>query len=167
MKNQSIKKAKERLIESAGRTTQDFGMGRIVGQVMAVLYLTPNELSLDAIGKELGLSKAAISIATRQLEGLGLIKKVWIPGDKRTYFKTVDNFAVALQHGILDMVRAKLRGGANDLSFAEECLREAEKDKEAPSTELEFLKKQIKRAGSIRSKASRVLNNPLIKLIGK
>jgi len=167
MKNQSLKMAKERLIESAGRTTQDFGMGRIVGQVMAVLYLTPNELSLDAIGKELGLSKAAISIATRQLEGLGLIKKVWIRGDKRTYFRTVDNFAIALQHGILDMVRAKLRAGENDLSFAEECLNEAVKANEAPSEELDFLKNQIKRAGSIRSKASRVLNNPLIKLIGK
>ena len=104
-------------------------MGRIVGQVMAVLYLSPSELSLDSIGAELGLSKAAISIATRQLEGLGLIKKVWIQGDKRTYFKTVDNFAVALQHGIFDMVRSKLRAGANDLNFAEECLKEAVKKK--------------------------------------
>ena len=167
MKDNSIRMAKERLIESAGRTTQDFGMGRIVGQVMAVLYLTPDELSLDAIGKELSLSKAAISIATRQLEGLGLIKKIWIPGDKRTYFKTVDNFAVALQHGILDMIRAKLRGGANDLSFAEECLKEAISNGEGSPEELDFIKKQIKRAGNIRNKASLVLNNPLIKLIGK
>ena len=159
--------AKERLIDSAGRTTQDFGMGRILGQVMAVLYLTRGELSLDAIGSELGLSKAAISIATRQLEGLGLIQKVWIQGDKRTYFKTVDNFAAALQHGILDMVRAKLRAGANDLSFAEECLKNAGQKKEIPQTELKFLKSQVKRASSIRKKASRVLNNPLIKLIGR
>lgn len=167
MKNRLLNDARERLIDSAGRTTQDFGMGRIVGQVMAVLYLTPEELSLDAIGKELALSKAAISIATRQLEGLGLIQRLWLQGDKRAYFKTVDNLAVALQHGILDMIRSKLRAGANDLNFAAECLKEATKNSEAPPSELKFLKNQIKRAGKIRSKASWVLNNPLIKLIGR
>ena len=165
MKNRQVQAAKERLIESAGRTTQDFGMGRILGQVMAVLYLTQEAASLDDIGGELGLSKAAISIATRQLEGLGLVQRVWVKGDKRSYYKTVDNFAVALQYGILEMLRAKLRSGANDLKFAEECLKKA--DGNVDKTELKFLKSQIKRAGKIRSRASKVLNNPLVKLIGR
>jgi len=165
MKTNPVKDAKTRLIESAGKATQDFGMGRIVGQVMAVLYLSDSELSLDEIGNELCLSKAAVSIATRQLEGLGLLRRVWRRGDKKTYYRTVDNFASALQHGILDMVRAKLRAGALDLSYAAERLDLAHG--EVSDEELEFLKKQIRRADSIRKKAEMVLNNPLVKLIGK
>jgi DNA-binding transcriptional regulator GbsR (MarR family) len=160
-----VEEAKRRLIESAGKATQDFGMGRILGQVMAVLYLAPGEASLDKIAEELALSKAAVSIATRQLEGLELVRKVWVKGDKRTYYRTVDNFAAALQNGILEMLRAKLRAGANDLTFASECLEQAQG--EIPDDEMDFLKKQIRRADSIRKKADMVLNNPLVRLIGK
>ena len=162
MKNNAVQQAKNRLIDSAGRTTQDFGMGRIVGQVMAVLYLTEGESSLDYIGKELGLSKAAVSIATRQLESLGLVQRVWLSGDKRSYYRTVENFAVALQHGILEMVRNKLRAGENDLDYVDECLKNAE-----DSPEGDYLKNRIKRARYLKKRASAIINNPLLKLLSR
>ena len=54
-----------RLVEVAGRTTQDLGMGRIIGQVLGDIYMTEGDSSLDDIGRNLGLSKAAVSIAAR------------------------------------------------------------------------------------------------------
>jgi DNA-binding transcriptional regulator GbsR (MarR family) len=161
MNSDHVMLAKNRLIESAGRMTQDFGMGRIVGQVMAILYLTPCEASLDDLEKQLGLSKAAISIASRQLESMGLVQRVWLPGDKKNYYKIVDNLAAALQRGVFDMVRAKLSAGAEDLEFAKAQLTVA-----PPSDEVKFLKERVKRAEKIRSRASSLLNNPLLKLIG-
>ena len=56
------------LVKTGGHISQDMGTGRIVGQVLVHLYLQENECSLYAIGEDLGLSKAYVSIAVRQLE---------------------------------------------------------------------------------------------------
>ena len=60
-----------RLIETGGQTSQDLGLGRIVGQILVYLYLKPSACSLEELENDLGLSKASISIAARQLEQLG------------------------------------------------------------------------------------------------
>ena len=66
--------ARSRLIETGGRTSQDLGLGRIVGQILVYLYLTDGDCSLDKIGADLDLSKASVSIAARQLESLWLLR---------------------------------------------------------------------------------------------
>ncbi len=53
-----------RLIETGGRTSQDLGTGRIVGQILIYLYLREDESSLDGIAEDLGLSKASVSIGS-------------------------------------------------------------------------------------------------------
>jgi DNA-binding transcriptional regulator GbsR (MarR family) len=161
MGKNDIKEARERLIDAGGRTTQDFGMGRVLGQVMAFLYLTDGEVSLDGIGAGLALSKAAVSVATRQLENLGLVRRVWKSGDKRRYYRVVDNFAVALQRGILGMMREKLRAGEEDLAFAEEKISTVES-----SDEVEFLKGRLERARNMRDRIDALINNPFVKMIG-
>ena len=162
MKDKNIDDAMGRLIDAAGRTTQDFGMGRVIGQVMAFLYLTDGEVSLDGIGAGLGLSKAAVSVATRQLESLGLVRRVWKRGDKRRYYRVVDNFAVALQRGILGMMREKLDAAEDDLAFAEERVAAVEE----PSERLDFLKSRLERARKMRDKIDAIINNPIVKSIG-
>ena len=78
--NIAIREVRTRLVEVAGRTTQDLGMGRIIGQVLGDLYMTDGDSSLDDTGRRLGLSKAAVSIAARQLESLGLLQRIWKKG---------------------------------------------------------------------------------------
>ena len=102
-----LQEARRRLVETGGRTSQDFGTGRIVGQVLVHLYLQQSECSLDNIAEDLGLSKASVSIAVRQLEKFGLARKVWRSGDKRNYYKSAENIGKALQQGLLSLVRQK------------------------------------------------------------
>ena len=109
----AIENAKQCLIRAAGWTTQDIGLGRILGEVMSVVYLTEKPSSLDDIGANLGLSKAAVSIATRQLDKLSLLERVKNPGDRKTYYHTTEHFAASLQHGIL-LVTPPVRSGNRD-----------------------------------------------------
>lgn len=153
-------KAKKHLIEASGRVSQDLGLGRIIGQVMASVYLREAPSSLDDIVKELNLSKAAVSIATRQLDKIGLIKEVWIKGDRKTYFKTSDHLAATLQKGIMELLRNKLQTTDEILKEAETCLLAAE-----ATMEKKFLEQQIGRARKIHKRADGIINNPLIKLI--
>jgi DNA-binding transcriptional regulator GbsR (MarR family) len=105
---QNLQEARTRLIEAGGRASQDLGTGRIVGQILIYLYLQESECSLDGIAEDLGLSKASVSIAVRQLEQFGMARKVWKSGDKRNYYKSAENIAKALQQGLLSLVRQKV-----------------------------------------------------------
>lgn len=159
MKNQADQIRKQ-LTEVGGRTSQDLGLGRIVGQILVHLYLSPAECSLDDIARDLELSKAAISIAARQLESLGLLRRSWKAGDRKTYYRTADDIATALHQGLLMMVRTKMSLLATELQQAESLLKSAEAGSEA-----EFILGRVKRAKKLRDTAMSLLENPLVKLL--
>jgi DNA-binding transcriptional regulator GbsR (MarR family) len=151
---------RKQLTEIGGRTSQDLGMGRIVGQLLVHLYLSPAECSLEDIAKDLELSKAAISIAARQLESLGLLRRSWKAGDRKTYYRTADDIATALHQGLLMLVRTKMSLLATELQQAESQLKSAEAGSEA-----EFILGRVKRAKKLRDTAMSLLENPLVKLL--
>lgn len=160
----TTKEARMRLVEIGGKTSQDLGAGRIVGQILVFLYLQERECSLDAIGEQLGLSKASVSIAVRQLEQLGLARKVWKTGDKRNYFKSADNIANALQQGVLSLVRQKIQLFGGELDATLEIVKNIPEESQA-SDEVAFLTQRIERAKKLQKGLDRVLGNPLVRLL--
>jgi DNA-binding transcriptional regulator GbsR (MarR family) len=155
-----IEQVRKRLTEVGGRTAQDLGLGRIVGQILVHLYLTPSEASLEDIAKDLGLSKAAVSIAARQLESLGLLRRSWKSGDRKTYYRTADDIASALHQGLLMLVRNKMGMLATELQQAE-----AELSPKDAGAEAAFMLSRVKRARKLRDTAMSVLENPVVKLL--
>lgn len=157
-----VDQVRKRLTEVGGRTTQDLGLGRIVGQILVHLYLSPGERPLEEIASELGLSKAAVSIAARQLESLGLLRRSWKAGDRKTYYRTADDIATALHQGLLILVR-------NKMGLLAEELKQAESDLKAPhgGSDAEFMLGRVKRARKLRDTAMSVLENPVVKLLTK
>ena len=162
--NAITREVRTRLIEVAGRTTQDLGLGRIVGQVLGDIYLTDGDSSLDDIGRNLGLSKAAVSIAARQLESLGLLQRIWKKADRKNYYRIVDHLGVALRQGVLELVRGKLRTDGAELDHAEELLRPAGNG--GNNGEIKFLQTRLNRARQLRHRATRIFNNPIMKMLG-
>lgn len=156
---------RSRLVEIGGRTSQDLGVSRIVGQVLIFLYLQEDECSLDVIGDELGLSKASVSIAVRQLEQLGLAKKVWKQGDRKNYYRSADNIASALQEGFLATLRKKVQLFGDELDAVHGFLIHSEGEDQ--SRELSFLKNRVKRASTLLRRLTDFLNNPVIRFFTK
>ena len=152
-----------RLVEVGGRTSQDLGLGRIVGQMLVYLYLWDGDCSLDQIGEELGLSKAAVSIAARQLENLGLIRRAWKQGDRRKYYRTVENIGVALRQGLLSLVRNKMEALAGELDSAYATIAAGTQGE--GDAELRFLTARVRRAKVLRDRMVSVLGSPLLKLL--
>ncbi|MFA5043519.1 MAG: winged helix DNA-binding protein [Kiritimatiellia bacterium] len=159
-----VREVRARLIEAAGRTTQDLGLGRIIGQVLGDIYMTEGDSSLDDIGRNLGLSKAAVSIAARRLESLGLLQRIWKKADRKNYYRIVEHLGVALRQGILESVRGKLRAVGAELDHAETLLRQAGNDEN--NGEIKFLRTRLNRARQQRQRAARVFNNPIMKMMG-
>ena len=155
-----------RLVEVGGRTSQDLGAGRIVGQVLVYLYLQENECSLDVIGEELGLSKASISIAVRQLEQLGFVRKVWKKGDRKNYYRSADNIGTAVQQGLLTFVRQKVRIFGSELETGMTILDGSDEALDN-SREVAFLRQRIGRARRLQLRLERVLENPIVRMLTK
>ena len=155
--------ARTRLVETGGRTSHDLGLGRIVGQVLVYLYLQPVECSLDVLEQELGLSKASVSVAARQLEMLGLVNRVWVKGERKKYYRSAENIARALQQGLLSQVRQKMQHFGGELDVCMELLDDATEQKE--TQDLEFLRQRVGRAIKLQKRLNKILGNPLVRLL--
>lgn len=151
---------KKHLTEVGGQTALDLGLGRIAGQLLTHLFLCPVEQSLDAIAADLSLSKAAVSIAARQLESLGLLRRSWKQGDRKTYYRTADDIASALHQGLLMLIRNKMGLLATELKDAETQLGQ-----NGNSAESAFVLGRVRRARKLRDTAMAVLENPMVRLL--
>lgn len=154
-----------RLADVGGSTSQDLGLGRVVGQVLVYLYLTPDDCPMDRMEADLRLSKAAVSIAARQLEQLSLIRRVFKAGDRRHYYRTADNLGAALQKGILEILQRKLRVAAQALEEADETINPP--DAPDVGNEIVFLRGRIARARQLSDRVNKVIQSPLLRLLAR
>lgn len=166
MKNEAKELCSEirgRLTEAGGRFAQDIGMSRVVGQILVHLYLTDGDCSMDDIEQDLGLSKASVSIAARQLETLGLIKRTWKSGDRKAYYRTTENIAMAFQEGLNGFLKQKMQLINMELDAAIDMVGKADDSGDA-GNDVDFLKRRLKRTGHLRDKFMGIIDNPVVKL---
>ena len=106
--NKNLIQARDNIIESAGRTTQGFGLGRIIGQLYALLFFSPKPMSLDDMGGELKVSKGSVSTNIRELEKWGAVRQVWIKGERKDYYESEVEFSRIIKEGILPFFKRKI-----------------------------------------------------------
>lgn len=152
---------KQRLVQAGGATSQDLGLGRTLGQVLVYLYLTAGECPLDRIEADLGLSKAAVSIASRQLEHLGLVRRAWKQGDRKSYYRTAENIGTALQEGVLALLRRKFDAAGTALDDALELLQQSAGAIDA--AEWDFLNSRLTRSRQLHKRFGSLLSNPIVR----
>lgn len=161
MSQAEVEEIVQRLVSAGGRMSQDLGLGRISGQILVYIYLTPGEKSLDDIGEELGLSKASVSIAIRQLERLGMVVRVWKKGDRKSYYQTAENFTKALRKGVLEFVTQKVAIISEEIDYAHSQVETIDQE-DNESRELKFLDKRLTRAKHLKDTVLKIINNPII-----
>jgi DNA-binding transcriptional regulator GbsR (MarR family) len=98
-----------RFIDAGGNTTHSFGLGRLLGRIFALLYLSPEPLCLEQISERLRISKASASIAVRQLASCRAVKKIESEGDRRDFYEVELNFGTILRNGLLPGIRKKFQ----------------------------------------------------------
>jgi len=84
--NSELEKAHDYFIETASRLSKGLGLSEIAGQIYALLYLSPEPISLNEMVEKLKISKASASVNIRALEGWGAAKKVWVKGNRRDHY---------------------------------------------------------------------------------
>src|ERR1700734_1524444 len=69
-----------------GRLIQFWGFKRNMGRVWTVLYLSPEPLSADDLRATLKLSSGAVSMTLSELARWGVVRKVWIQGERKDFY---------------------------------------------------------------------------------
>jgi DNA-binding transcriptional regulator GbsR (MarR family) len=76
-----------KIADAVGALIEHWGFKRNMGRVWAVLYLEQAPLSAADLGERLSLSSGAMSMLLGELSQWGVIKKAWVPGERRDFYE--------------------------------------------------------------------------------
>lgn len=82
------REVEDRFIEVWGEISQLWGVNRSVGRIHALLYASGEPLDIEAIGDRLQISHGNVSTSIRDLLSWGVLRRVHLPGDRKTYFES-------------------------------------------------------------------------------
>ncbi len=74
-----------------GEMGSRWGINRTVGQIYALLYVSPRPLCADDIVEALGVSRSNVSMGLRELQAWNLVLLRHIPDDRRDHFTTPED----------------------------------------------------------------------------
>lgn len=150
--DQELQHMQERYIEAAGRATQSFGAGRVIGQIFAYLYFSRDPKSLDDLTEALGISKGAASMAVRQLEQWGALRRLWIKGDRKDYYEAADELGRIVRRVLLDAIGQRMEMARSLINDTETVLETNGKDRKNDEDWV-FFEKRFRRFKKFRERA--------------
>ena len=81
----------QRFVLHFGEMGSRWGINRTVGQIYALLYVSPKALNADDIGEALAFSRSNVSMGLKELQSWNLVRLQHLPDDRREYFRAPDD----------------------------------------------------------------------------
>lgn len=85
--NPSLRAVNDSMLDGLGQLSSYFGYNKVMGKMYGALLLSPTPMSLDDLMAHLDVSKASVSMNMRTLENMGIVREVWVRGDRRKYYE--------------------------------------------------------------------------------
>ena len=105
------------LVERFGLRFEADGLPRIAGRMLGLLMVSAEPRSVDDLAEELQASRTSANTNARLLERLGAVERASKPGDRRDYYRVVDN----LHERMLDARIEQMKTTRDLLSQAVSC----------------------------------------------
>ena len=158
---------RQQFIETAGNTTQSLGHGRTLGQIFGFLYLSQKPQTLDNFTSQLGVSKGGASMAIRQLEQWGAVKRVWIKGDRKDYYEACDDFGSIVRKAAIDTVGSRMRTLDEVICGLDQRLKELKADNQDEKQQLKYYQRRLRTLAVFRDRAKWIWDRSILKLLIK
>ena len=81
----------QRFVLHFGEMGSRWGINRTVGQIYALLYVSPRALNADEIGEALNFSRSNVSMGLKELQSWNLVRLQHLPNDRREYFQAPED----------------------------------------------------------------------------
>ena len=108
------------LVERFGLRFEEDGLPRIAGRMLGLLVVSAEPRSLDDLAEVLQASKTSVNTNARLLVRMGAVERTTRPGDRRDYYRIVDN----LHMRILETRLEQMRTTRDLMSQAADCCPE-------------------------------------------
>ena len=95
-------------MEVCGRFAQAMGLSRSLGTIYGLLYLSPRSIGLQEVAQFSQISKGSASMGTRQLLNMGLIRKVWMPREKRDFYEAIPKLGESLHNLYQNLLKSRM-----------------------------------------------------------
>ena len=89
---EQLTQLKQDFTEGLSQISKFWGLPKGMGAIFAVLYLSPEALSLDELVEQTELTKGAISTNVRALARMGLVRPSTKLGDRKDYYEAETDF---------------------------------------------------------------------------
>ena len=120
-----------------GEMGSRWGINRTVGQIYALIFLSPRAINADEIAESLAFSRSNVSMGLKELQAWRLVKLLHHPGDRREYFEAPSDvweiFRILAEERrrreiepTLSMLRGALleEAGSEEEQYAQQRIRE-------------------------------------------
>ena len=165
--NQELQSLRQRFIESAGHFTQSLGAGRVLGQIFAHIYFSKDPQSLDDLTRLLEISKGSASMAVRQLEQWGALRRMWVKGDRKDYYAATDEFGRIIRKALLDMIGRKMETSDGLLEDAQALLQERTRNGKKSDEDWVFITQRVKKLQAFRDRTQGLWDSSILKMLLK
>jgi DNA-binding transcriptional regulator GbsR (MarR family) len=85
--DETLQAVRDSMIRGLGQLTDFFGFSPVMGHLYGALLMSPTPLSLDELEAIVAKSKASVSMNMQALERWGMVREVWVKGDRRKYYE--------------------------------------------------------------------------------
>ena len=162
--NKELERAQHNFIEGIGHLSSTLGFSKIMGQLYALLYLSEKPLSLDEMVKKLAISKGSVSINIRELEEKGAVKKVWMRGSRKDFYKVGTDLVKIIRNRIALSTRWRMDEVKDIIQKSEELIQQAKEhsnDSEAKKR-IKFYDQRLKEIKRLYKRAHFLLGKILL-----
>jgi len=114
-----------KVADAIGILMEAWGFKRNMGRVWALLYLEKVPMSAADLGERLSLSSGAMSMLLAELQQWGVVRKTWVPGERREYFEAETSIWKMVSRVLRERELNWIRAAAESFAGADEVLAEA------------------------------------------
>jgi len=118
-----------RVADVVGRLMEFWGFKRNMGRLWCVLFLERKPLSAADLAARLSLSAGAISMTLAELSKWGVVKKAFVPGERRDYYEPETDVWKMVSRVFRERELEHVRAAVGEMERATDLL--AETDDEA------------------------------------
>jgi DNA-binding transcriptional regulator GbsR (MarR family) len=131
-------------IDGLGQLVDFWGFNKTIGWIFGMLYLREEPVSLEEIADELVISKGNVSINIREAERLGMVKKVWVKGDRKDYYEAEPNLWRVVRQVTRERQKREYSFAIDNVEQALTALKEADAGKSFAAKRLRAMSSFLK-----------------------
>ena len=120
----TLSKSCQEMVVAGGRLSQLIGFPKSIGQIYGLLMFSDKPMSAEDIGVALAVSKATISNSMRQLSSWGVIRQVWVHGDRKDHYEVIEDFKAVIRVAMEDVFKPRIQSSGQRIERIESFLED-------------------------------------------